>query len=295
MLRSSNLELENLKSNFIQGAGELFSEDALRNYIDRMEAEGNLSTKDRNKIQRGAKKLPLIWGKNAEFKYLSFKSDDYFTADDILIKITGKPSYYMSHFSALYLNDLTNQTPDQHYISRETKRLKPPTTKPLRTSLVRQAFMKNPRVTSHYFIFHNRKFFFIQKMNLSECGVISHNLSLRGSTESVRITDPERTILDSIISPHYSGGMATIVSIIKNMTLKLEKLYDYYKIIDPIYPFWQSIGLLLETSDKTLQSKDWEALFDNTPQMDFYLDRGFRSDWSYSKKWHIYFPPNILL
>jgi hypothetical protein len=129
-------------------------------------------------------------------------------------------------------------------------------------------------------------------------GKYSNNLGVLNIEKGkVRLTNPERTLIDITVRPFYSGGVQRVLNTFKEFYSNLfgvdvKLLNEYLKRMDFIYPYHQAIGFYLEKSGRF---KDAEIdIFRRQPRLyDFYLDYDMR-DVEYSKEWKIYYPSNLV-
>jgi predicted transcriptional regulator of viral defense system len=108
--------------------------------------------------------------------------------------------------------------------------------------------------------------------------------------EMIRVTDVERTLIDSTVRPVYAGGVFEVLNAYRlaRPRVSVNKLAATLKKLDYIYPYHQVIGFYLEktgvykeTSIALLQKFDFKY--------DFYLTHGMKET-AYSEKWRLYFP-----
>ena len=243
---------------------------------------------DLNKI---IKKVQLKWNTKVDYKLLTFDSSKIQIID---ILAAFQPLYYLSHFSALYLHELTNHRPEEYYLSKEITGRIPVHSKEKIIEKIRQAFFKAPRKTSKYLTYQKTKIILLEKQDLGKIGVKKKSLKV-GEKRQIKIscTSLERTLIDSVISPHYSGGIKTVISAFSKARININQLYKIYKAYSPYYPYWQSIGFLLYKLKKPDVSKKWLQYF-SSPKIVFYLDKNFNENWVYDSKWKVYYPKGLL-
>ena len=237
------------------------------------------------------KKVPLKWNTKKDYKILTFDSGKIQIID---ILAAFQPLYYLSHFSALYLHELTNHRPEEYFLSKEVAGRTPIHSKDKMSEKIRQAFLKAPRKTSKYFTYQKTKITLLEKQDLGKIGVKKRSLKIEEERQvNISFTSLERTLIDSIISPHYSGGIKTVINAFSKARINTNQLYKIYKAYSPYYPYWQSIGFLLYKLKKSDVSKKWLQYF-SSPKMTFYLDKNFNENWDYDSKWKIYYPKGLI-
>ncbi|WP_316831815.1 hypothetical protein [Pedobacter aquatilis] len=113
--------------------------------------------------------------------------------------------------------------------------------------------------------------------------------------DRVLLTDVERTLIDCVVRPSYAGGAHNILYAFYMARYKkivsAERLLEYLKALDYIYPYQQCIGLYMEFAGN--YKDDEIALFDfGNKQIDFYLDYAIDKK-SYHPRWRLYYPEDL--
>lgn len=197
---------------------------------------------------------------------------------------------YLSHYTAVFLQGLTLNVPKVIYTSTEQYK-KPNITKQseLRQINIDKAFSREFRKTNNIaylkeqpndikVVMLNDKY-----RNNSDLEILSVNNSL------LPVTNIERTLIDIVVRPGYSGGVLEVVNVFKNAINKvsIEKLMLILDKSDYIYPYHQALGFYLERAGysksvlKKLDNYDFKYNFYLTYQM---------IDPSFSKRWKVYYP-----
>ena len=112
---------------------------------------------------------------------------------------------YFTHFTAIFLNDLTEQTPKTVYFNIE-QRLTGGDGQMTQEALNR-AFKAQPRLSSNIVEYKGTRIVKVNGRNTHQLGVVAKNRSHAGA---LRITDMERTLIDATVRPVYSGGIAVV-------------------------------------------------------------------------------------
>jgi hypothetical protein len=270
-----------------------FFERELYAAAEELQEEFSFSDSTKYRLLSLPKRIPLVWNKKTQGELKAF---DPTTVDNLeIIEAWGRQkNCYLSHFSALYFNGLIEQRPVDFYITKEIKnKLAYSSTGKLNEFSVRQAFLKPARHTNNYFSFKTHTYYLLEKIDLGLIGVVKKTIPYGGQSLEVKITSPERTFLDSIISPHYSGGMANILKAYSNTDLNLSALFEFYNVLKPTYPYWQSIGFVLEKLGNSKGAKLWDAKFKNRKTIPFYLEHEAKNYWKLSEKWNLYYPGGL--
>lgn len=204
---------------------------------------------------------------------------------NIYIAQTIKKDGYLSHYSALSYHRLTLQIPKTIYMSYDKYAERYPIEEiSISQEAIDKAFSKPQRITSEVYRseIDNTRFFFVQKKSFSvDVGVIV--------SEGIRVTDLERTLVDIIVRPNYSGGVFEVLEAYKNAKkeVNLKKLNQYLEDLDYIYPYHQLVGFYLQKAG--IEQKLLKSFSDRISKFNFYLTYNM-SNKKYDKMWKIYYP-----
>lgn len=198
--------------------------------------------------------------------------------------LTIKKDGYISYFSAMQVHQITLQIPKTIFISFDQYGSYPSLKNELEQSAVDKAFAKPQRTSSEIYksSADGYRYTFIQKKTHSiDIGVVS--------TDGLRITDLERTLIDIAVRPAYSGGVFEVFEAFKSALEKVdvEKMNEYLNQFDYTYPYHQLIGFYLE---KAGYSKDQFANFlEKKSNIKFYLTYNM-SKMKFDETWNLYYP-----
>ncbi|MBD2864643.1 type IV toxin-antitoxin system AbiEi family antitoxin domain-containing protein [Paenibacillus oceani] len=196
------------------------------------------------------------------------------------------PKVYLSHYSAVYFHDLTNENVKSIYINKEQSDKGRRTS--LSTGLIQEnidnAFSKPMRKTNNFFDYEGQRIYVIN-------GGYTDNLGVK-KINGLAVTDLERTLIDIAVRPDYSGGVYEVLSIYERAKGKISanKLRMYLKNLKYVYPYHQAIGFYMECagfSETALKIMESFPMFN-----DFYLTYNI-PDREYSKRWRLYYPKNF--
>jgi predicted transcriptional regulator of viral defense system len=197
-----------------------------------------------------------------------------------------KQGSYLSHYSAVYLHDLTEQLPKTFYLNSEL-RDRPSSYGPLEQSRIDNAFKRPPRTSKSIAEYEQNKICLLHGMPTGQLGVID----TEGPDEqNVRVTDVERTLIDIAVRPFYAGGVFEVIKAyrIAKGKVSVNKLASYLKKMGFIYPYHQAIGFYLERSG-VYDSSQIKLLRKFDMKFDFYLNYQMK-EMAYSKEWRLYYP-----
>jgi hypothetical protein len=202
-----------------------------------------------------------------------------------LIALSMKSKSYLSHGTAVSLHALTDQIPKIVYVNHE-QTVKPPPTGDLTQESLDRAFSHAQRRSKY--IFHNEswQFVILSGKNTGDLGVITLP-SLKN--ETLHVTSLERTLIDIVVRPDYSGGVYQILQAYRSAREKMSAnvLLAHLKKLDYRYPFHQAIGFYMQRAG--YESERWERLRALPIRFDFYLSHNI-VDKAYDKDWRLFFP-----
>ena len=202
--------------------------------------------------------------------------------DDTTIFSGLKKQGYFTHYTALFLHQLTLQIPKTYYLNYEhykSLKMEPPS-----QETVDRVFENEQRKSSQTFAHRGKTIIIINGKLTDRLGVISQN----EPTSKYEYTDLERTLIDCTIRPAYAGGVFEVLTAFKNAKPKLDlnKLKDYLNKLDYLYPYEQCLGFYLEEAgypEKVLQ------LFEKEFKLQFYLTYGMKRT-QFSNRWNLHYP-----
>jgi predicted transcriptional regulator of viral defense system len=202
---------------------------------------------------------------------------------------TLKPEGYLSHYSAMYLHDLTEQVPKAFYLNFEQQE-KPATDSKLQQVNIDRAFSRPPRVTNNIAKFGDYTVHLLNGKYTGGLGVVEVSHS---EQEKVRATNVERTLIDIAVRPSYSGGVYEVLKAYRRASerVSINKLVSMLTKLDYTYPYHQAIGFYLEKTGVYRESQI-RLLEKLNMEFDFYLTHQMK-DPEYSKKWKIYYPKGL--
>lgn len=196
------------------------------------------------------------------------------------------PGAYFSHYSAVYLNGLTEQLPKSIYLNYEQSP-KPDRSGPLEQEAVDRAFSRKQRTSNRIAIYDNYRIFLLSGQHTKRLGVKQLTTA---PNYNVDVTNIERTLIDIAVRPVYAGGVQEVLKAYKNAHDKfsVNKLTALLKKLNYKYPYHQTIGFYLERAGVYKDSVI--SLLDKFPkEINFYLDYQMKNT-SYSKRWKLFYP-----
>jgi predicted transcriptional regulator of viral defense system len=226
---------------------------------------------------------------NYEFKFLYETVSRYTLApldDQLFLKIVAslKPKAYLSHYSALFLNQLTKQNPILIYVNSEQPTRPAPMGNLLQSNIDR-AFKAAPRTTNNFAMVGEYTVYLLNGKNSGNLGVIE-------TGDGIKVTNIERTLIDATVRPAYSGGVIEVLKAYEEAKQKVsvKTMKTYLKKLDFVYPYHQAIGFYLERAG---YNRENIKIMESIPKkIDFYLANQMQ-DTAYSERWKLYYPKSL--
>lgn len=205
------------------------------------------------------------------------------------LALSLKPDGYLTHYSAMYINDLTEQIPKTIYINTEQPK-QPKTNASLEQERIDNAFKNKVRVSNEIATYHDYKIRILHGMNTNKLGVVE----IDGQEgELVRVTNVERTLIDIAVRPIYSGGVHEVLKAYREAKDKvsINKLTAMLKKLNYTYPYHQVIGFYLNKAGVYKESSI-QLLKKFPMEFDFYLEHKM-AEKEYSSEWKLYYPKGL--
>ncbi len=200
-----------------------------------------------------------------------------------------RPNSYFTHFTALFFHDLTLQIPKTVYLNYEQPKKKNPGGG-LSQERIDFAFRNACRVSRTVAEFREKRICLLNGKFTGQKGVI---VQKDEAGNDVRVTDIERTLIDSVVRPVYAGGVHTVLTAFERAANKvsINKLTAMLSALDYLYPYHQAIGFYLERSG-AYSDKQIALIGRFEKHFNFYLSHQMKRP-EYSERWRIYYPSGM--
>ncbi len=202
--------------------------------------------------------------------------------------LSRAPGGYLSHGTAAFLHGLTESVPAVLYVNRE-QTPKGGSNRDLTQEALNRAFSCRQRASTATVKFNDSLITLLSGKHTNRLGV---NTVPGPAEENLRATSLERTLIDIVVRPAYTGGIGEVLeayrrargrgdpSVLLKTLLKLAHLYPYH----------QSVGFLME---QTGWGEDAIAPFRRLGlSFDFFLLHG-EADTAYDPTWRLRYPTQI--
>ncbi|NKQ22774.1 hypothetical protein [Brevibacillus laterosporus] len=192
---------------------------------------------------------------------------------------------YLSHYTAVFLHDLTNNIVKNTYVTKEMGNKEKSNSKlELEQKNIDAAFSKPMRVSNTFALYKDHRIFLLNGKFSNNLGIINKN--------GLYLTNLERTLIDIVVRPDYSGGVFEVLKVFQNAKGKISvnKLAAILKSLDYVYPYHQAIGFYLEKSG---YKENVIRLMEKQPiKYDFYLSYNMKNK-KYSDRWKLFYPEGL--
>lgn len=228
----------------------------------------------------------ILLFEDEKLKRYSFKEN----ANIYELALSIKKNAYLSHYTALYLNNLTDNVPKNIYINIEqTKKENKNNT--LTQESIDKAFSRDARTTKNIYKFKDssEKIFCLNGKYTDKKGV----KGILYEDSFLPVTSIERTLIDITVRPQYAGGTSEVLNAFRMAKDKVSvnKINAMLKQLDYIYPYHQAIGLYMEKAGYS--EKQLNLLKKNPIELNFYLANNMKNP-LYSDEWKIYYPRELM-
>ena len=115
-----------------------------------------------------------------------------------------KANSYLSHYSAMFTHEITEQVPKTIYINQEQPRKKNRDSN-LQQQNIDKAFQSKVRVSNNIAIYKGQKICVLNGMNTGNLGIID---VIGPLNQPMPVTNVERTLIDIAVRPVYAGGIS---------------------------------------------------------------------------------------
>ena len=275
-----------IKAFFKDGDKKVFNKEQLSEILEKNRILWNLPIS--MNVDKFVEKLlssEILSKKEIIFSGIYIKKEKYLVSDatpfQVAVSLVNKS--YLSHYSAVYLHNLTNQVPKTIYISFEQSK-KNNVVRELKQGAINSAFLKPQRKSTTTTIYEGYTFLLHNGMNSNRLGVYSLN--------DLPVTNIERTLIDIAVRPGYAGGVDSVLEIYRKAVDKISitKLVATLDKLNFIYPYHQTIGFYLEKAG-VVESK-LEILRKREMLFDFHLTYEMIEK-EYNETWRLYYPKGM--
>ena len=205
-------------------------------------------------------------------KYKSMERYTWGEVSAYFVALSVRRDSYLSHGTAVFLHGLTEQIPNIIYTNHE-QTAKPRSVGSLSQEALDRAFANKQRRSNYILRSANWQFAILNGKQTGNLGVVS----LPGPQgETLSLTGLERTLIDIVVRPEYSGGPYQILQAYKSAKsrMSVNALIATLTKLDYVYPFHQAIGFYMQRAE--YEGERLERIRRMPRNYNFYLVHGMR-------------------
>jgi predicted transcriptional regulator of viral defense system len=201
------------------------------------------------------------------------------------LALSFQPRGYLSHSTAVALHGLTDLIPKALFLNVEQSP-KPLSNKGLTQRGIDLAFSRKQRQSNLTYSYDGYSVTIVSGKNTGGLGVEE---IFGPRDERLKVTNLERTLIDIVVRPAYSGGVFQALEVYRAAKDKLSvnRLLALLKKLNYIYPYHQAIGFLMERAG--FDEKRLKMLMALPMDYNFYLTHGMKES-DFSAKWRLFYP-----
>ena len=228
-------------------------------------------------------KIQLEFPKRRETRYV------WGAAPEIELALSLKAGSYISHQSAAYLHRLIDGPLENIFVNFEqSRRIQKGN---LTQEGIDRAFQRPVRVTSKKCKYNDKTIWLINGMYTGKFGVME---IISGNGGIIYVTNIARTLVDLAVRPVYAGGVLNVFTAYHRAKGKVivDEMVETLREMGHIYPYHQVVGFYMDRAG-VAEEKSLEKFREMPMNFDFYLAHQMQET-SYSKKWRLYYPVELV-
>jgi hypothetical protein len=202
------------------------------------------------------------------------------------IALSLKRDSYLCYATALFLHGLTDQIPSLIFVNAEQS--PKPSSGVLTQEGIDRAFAGRQRESNFVFRFDDNQTVLISGKNTGRLEV----MQLDYSGVKLPVTSLERTLIDIVVRPNYSGGVFQVLEAYRRAQARISvsTLVATLKKLAYVYPYHQAIGFYMQSAG--YPEKLYSRLKELGLNYNFYLTYDLREK-EFIADWRLFVPQGL--
>ena len=230
--------------------------------------------------------------KALEFPFPQRSENCYVWGDvpSLSVLLALKKNLHFSHYTAMRIHGLTEQSPQSIYLTDERKDPLKGQREEIGQAEIDQAFRRAPRISNNWVERDNKKIYLLNGAHTGHLGVVTMQINDDdGSELQARVTNLERTLIDITVRPVYAGGIFEVAKAyeLSKDRVSVNKLVAMLKKLSFVYPYHQAIGFYLARAG--YKSSQLDLIRRMPVEFDFHLTHEL-SETRYENGWRLFVP-----
>jgi hypothetical protein len=286
----SKIEMALVKQHFEQNAEDCFTFSNLESLFLERRQTWNLPPS-----MTARTFLPMLLQKT-KLRQLELRSRDYPTivryiwanrASAVSVARSLRNGAFFSHASALWAHGLSSNHRNVFINKEQSEKL--PNRGPLSQEAIDRAFHNTQRHSRLVYPYHNTT---ITILAAKHTGLLGIERAKVPSGEEVQVTSLERTLVDVVVRPAYSGGAQAVLEAFRQARgrVSVTNILEILGKIDYTYPYHQALGFYLKRAG--YPEADQQHARRSDLHFNFYLCHGLK-DPAFDQEWKIFFPASL--
>ncbi|MDP9995767.1 hypothetical protein J2W28_005941 [Variovorax boronicumulans] len=200
-----------------------------------------------------------------------------------------KKDLHFSHYTAMRVHGLTEQTPKTIYLTEERTGASMGSAQ-LTQEAIDAAFRKPARTSNNWVERDGKRIYLLNGAATKHLGVVDEWMTDdRGEAVRTKLTGLERTLIDVTVKPAYGGGVFEVLKAyeLARDRLSVNKLMAMLRKLEFLYPYHQAIGCYLQRAG--YKRSQLELVKRQPMTHDFYLAHDM-GDMRYDPEWRLHVP-----
>ncbi|WEV58829.1 hypothetical protein OZX67_08580 [Bifidobacterium sp. ESL0728] len=215
----------------------------------------------------------------------------------VALSLSGRT--YISHYSALYLNDLTLNIPKPIYVKKKRTKAKPSErNEELSQAQIDQAFAAPARMTNNIYTFNydGRPYevYLLDQSATIDKGITEMQVS--NAPSGISVSGIEKTLIECTVKPEYSGGAQNVLEAFARAKgeLKVLRMMQLLDNGEYWYPYGKNILFYMDRAGYSEKQKNLvvERLNPNKQKFNMYLQKNMH-DKLFDPDIGIYYPKGL--